>query len=94
MLSFETKGNLQLKGETDNTTWQNIQNHVVGTQESDLLQIYTEPVTIHGTIFLKNLQLLKQTSIIIGGEVWVNDQVQQKYWLKNTNQVSVRKIFV
>lgn len=87
MLSFETKRNLQLKGETDNTTWQNIQNHVVGTQESDLLQIYTEPVTIQGTLFLKNIQLLKQTSIIIGGEVWVNDQVQQKYWLKNTNQV-------
>ncbi|XP_044742096.1 uncharacterized protein LOC123303063 [Chrysoperla carnea] len=85
-LHLNLTGNLSLNGEFEQFDWaNNNENHVIGTEESDLLQIYTEPVVIRGNLVLKNLQYLNKTRLNIHGAVW-NTNFKDDFLLKNTNQ--------
>lgn len=75
--------------------------YIVGIHMDDLLQIYNGRVSIKGTANMKNIllssilpvtnnedsQQLVQSQIVINNLPFDLFNVQQQYWLKNTDQV-------
>lgn len=59
---------------------------LVGSNVSDLLQIYSNKVKIMGNLKVKNIQLLEGTKLIVSGQESILN-FPQKYWLKNTYQI-------
>lgn len=76
-------GNLAINGSVDEFYKQN---HIVGTHERDLLQIYNNKVRINGDLRLANVQMTQAARLFINGNEF-NQASFDDYWLKTTNQV-------
>ncbi|XP_045481889.1 uncharacterized protein LOC123686020 [Harmonia axyridis] len=62
--------------------------HIVGTKESDFLQVYRNKIKIKGNLRLKNLRTLESLMITVGkNSEPFNLNVINKYWMKSVNQV-------
>ncbi|KAK9890079.1 hypothetical protein WA026_008891 [Henosepilachna vigintioctopunctata] len=62
--------------------------HIVGTNESDLLQIYTGKIRIKGNLRVKNLVALSSSSVLIGEEEdELKPYFRDTYWMKSYNQI-------
>ncbi|KAL3289954.1 hypothetical protein HHI36_023337 [Cryptolaemus montrouzieri] len=62
--------------------------HIVGTEESDLLQIYTDEVKIVGNLRVKNLRISNTSSVFLSsGKEEFSPFFVEKYWMKNINQI-------
>ncbi|XP_030756290.1 uncharacterized protein LOC115882382 [Sitophilus oryzae] len=58
---------------------------LLGTNESDLRQIYTGKVVINGNMYIESLNITPNTTIFINGNEYILGDLD-KYWTKNTNQ--------
>lgn len=78
--------NLNFVGEIDKPFLLKNGGRIIGTNESDLLQIY-KSVKLKGNLFLKDLSLKQNASLVISGEE-MSYNFTDMYWTKTTNQVS------
>lgn len=62
--------------------------HVIGTNESDLLQIYTGKVKFLGNLHVQNINFSPFSKTIIGEKEFYPN-IAQHYWLKSQNQVRI-----
>lgn len=79
---------LEIIGDFDKSFLLKDGDHVIGTNESDLLQIYNKKVVIKGNLFVNNFTLYPEGKMRLGDEFFSND-IPSKYWTKNTNQVYI-----
>ncbi|RZC34014.1 uncharacterized protein BDFB_000847 [Asbolus verrucosus] len=83
--NIEVKNNLEMRGKVDKRFLRMNRTHIIGTNESDLLQRYNGKVTIKGNLILKNLNLGKSAKIVVSDEDF-NPKIDQ-FWTKTTQQV-------
>lgn len=60
--------------------------HVIGTNESDFLQIYTRKIKILGNLHLQNISFASSSKSTVDGREF-NPDISQLYWMKSQNQV-------
>lgn len=76
--------NLQLEDETslekEANTLTSIRNHIIGTESSDLSQIYNNPVTIRGTLTIKDLTMIPRNSFISVNGLRIPQSISETYW--------------
>lgn len=82
------KNNLKIIGDFDKTLLIKDGDHVIGTNESDLLQIYNKKVTIKGNLHINNLLLQPDVKMRIKDEIF-SYNIPDEYWTKSTNQVII-----
>lgn len=81
---LNVRNNLELDGEIKNELLLLNDTHIVGTNVSDFLQIYTGNVKIKGNLFLKHFNLGKSAKINISESEFNPDF--DRFWRKSTQQ--------
>lgn len=68
-------------------TIENFKRHIIGTQATDLSQIYSGQVILRGSLTVKDIKLLslKQTKIIVRDQE-VAQNISLNYWMKTAKQ--------
>ncbi|CAH1722500.1 unnamed protein product [Chironomus riparius] len=88
---LNVKENLNIKdGDVDVKEIQNfihlIKRHVIGTDSSDLAQIYNGKVLIQGSLTLSNMDIFSPKTRIIVNDMVVPLNITDNYWTKSTKQ--------
>lgn len=63
-----------------------IRSHIIGTETSDLSQIYNNQVYIQGTLTIKDLSLLSPNTQITVNGLQIPNNISRSYWLSKTKQ--------
>ncbi|XP_070500855.1 uncharacterized protein fs(1)M3 [Chironomus tepperi] len=88
---LNVKENLNIKdGDVDVKEIQHfihlIKRHVIGTESSDLAQIYNGKVVIQGTLTLNNMNIFSPKTRIFVNDMAVPQNITDNYWTKSTKQ--------
>uniref|UniRef100_A0A6P7FVF0 Uncharacterized protein LOC114333090 n=1 Tax=Diabrotica virgifera virgifera TaxID=50390 RepID=A0A6P7FVF0_DIAVI len=79
------RNNLNLSENSFASLVANDSERLLGTNESDFMQIYNDKVTINGDLFLNVLQIFPNTELVVSDEV-IDPHLSRTYWTKNTIQ--------
>ncbi|KAF5303213.1 hypothetical protein FQR65_LT08293 [Abscondita terminalis] len=79
------RGNLYLNYPEQVLNENDLDEHIIGTDISDLVQKYNKRVKITGNLFIKNISVLKGAQVIVNG-VGFNDNLENTYWSKTKFQ--------
>ncbi|XP_018332377.1 uncharacterized protein LOC108741903 [Agrilus planipennis] len=60
--------------------------HIIGTRESDLLQIYDSKVIIKGNLYVQSLFIGNSTQILVRDDNFTENVINKYYWSKSLNQ--------
>lgn len=63
-----------------------IKRHVIGTESSDLAQIYNGRVLIQGTLTLSNMNIFSPKTKIFVNDLAIPQNITDNYWTKSTKQ--------
>lgn len=94
-MSLHVLKNLNIKDETEDDekaraglskTIENLKRHVIGTQTSDLSQIYNGKVFIQGSLVVKDVNFNSVKSKIFVGDLEVPQNISDNFWMKNLKQ--------
>lgn len=78
-----------MRGDVDVSLFRMDNEHIIGTNESDLLQIYNGNVKIQGNLILKNLNFTEDADISMGDQKFPDFN---EFWTKSTDQVNLSQI--
>lgn len=60
--------------------------HVIGTEESDLMQIYNGVVVIRGSLVIKDAKLMSPKTLLVLNDRVLPENLTSSYWMKNVKQ--------